>query len=812
MNHKIARLTVLTCAWGLALAGLLLLPPLASQAQQPAYNLFHNAFYKNIGDRNSTLSLHNPTSTEANVVLNFFLEGAGGTATQALRTVPGGNTLVIQADDIAELSDGLYTMIASSDQPLQSVVNTHRVTDGALVVYRGVISGSGVVQYFGPIYKGGLTYSSLSVMNASSVPATIQVEFLSLGGSIIATTGASVAPGAQQIFPSTVVPGLPDSFVGWARVSSDEPVVGLLAQGGATGTHAPLEFDGPLSTSTPYVIPRAFKNVDEGGGPYTTRLIAGNLGTAVATVTLNYYAADGMLAHSATSVISASGALLVDLSAESNLPPTGTWAVSFVSNEPLAIGELTERDTTSGPGGDYEGETGTELHLPRLVRFEEAPGRYAWTVFSVQNVGTIPADVQISYFNTGGGTAVYTQTLTLPPAGWARYNQNQMPAGGVGSLPPAFIGYAVITANQPVMTWVDEYNVAPITSVYATSDSPTALGTSTHFWATPNGGSVIRYSWSFGGAGTGEQIASPSPVFTYSTPGFYQAVVSATNAAGRRTASTNVFVCDTQWTGINSNWFDGGNWTPPGVPGEGSSVLVAGGASYWPIITGTTQLRNLFIGAQAYVHVAEGVTLTVSDTLLVHGVLSRLNVAGNEQIVQAEINTPNVPVTITLATGSGLVAPTLVVTPDAPMGQVAVAIQFNTILATSTGLQDAIRRVYYITPTNQTTATVRFYFDAGELGDNIFDEIVIYHYSDLGSTWTAITPTARGGVSPALWMEGVLASYSPFTLASPANAPTSVALRSLTVQRGLPVALAALAVLGCTWASARLFYRRKRAC
>ncbi len=82
-------------------------------------------------------------------------------------------------------------------------------------------------------------------------------------------------------------------------------------------------------------------------------------------------------------------------------------------------------------------------------------------------------------------------------------------------------------------------NDVPISGLSAANDSPTALGSLTHFTATLTAGSNVTYAWDFGDGATG---SGATPAHTYATAGTYTAIVTATNGAGRSTATTTAYV------------------------------------------------------------------------------------------------------------------------------------------------------------------------------------------------------------------------------------------------------------------------------
>ena len=80
---------------------------------------------------------------------------------------------------------------------------------------------------------------------------------------------------------------------------------------------------------------------------------------------------------------------------------------------------------------------------------------------------------------------------------------------------------------------------AQLCSLDASNDSPTLVNTPTAFAATATGVGPITYTWEFGDGAFG---SGASPVHTYTAPGNYTAIVTATNGVNVLTATTPVSI------------------------------------------------------------------------------------------------------------------------------------------------------------------------------------------------------------------------------------------------------------------------------
>ena len=171
---------------------------------------------------------------------------------------------------------------------------------------------------------------------------------------------------------------------------------------------------------------------------------------------------------------------------------------------------------------------------------------------------------------------------------------------------------AVVTASNDLGTLTATTRVtitaAPIVGLAAWNDSPTALGAPTHLTATVAAGTNVSYTWSLGDGTVGDGAAV---AHTYPAVGLYAAVVTASNAAGRLTATTWVTVTDVPLAGLAA-WNDGP--TVLGHPTTLTATLTAGtNVTYtWALGDGT-----FVLGPSAFTHTypaAGPYTATVTAT------------------------------------------------------------------------------------------------------------------------------------------------------------------------------------------------------
>jgi len=64
------------------------------------------------------------------------------------------------------------------------------------------------------------------------------------------------------------------------------------------------------------------------------------------------------------------------------------------------------------------------------------------------------------------------------------------------------------------------------------SNSPVMFGQPLHFTASITGTEPLTYTWDFGGAGSGTELGTATPVYTYTNPGAYTVTLTADNPCG----------------------------------------------------------------------------------------------------------------------------------------------------------------------------------------------------------------------------------------------------------------------------------------
>lgn len=506
------------------------------RVQSDAGYLYHHQFFNNKHGYISTLYLQNTGAADATVALSFRELPSGETYTDS-QIIPSGGSAALPADGLAQLPEAAcYSVVVSSDQPLESVVRTdHSVASGDKVAaYRGASSGSTVL-HFGPYHKNwpidsGSLNSEVILWNIGSSVASVVVDFLSADGWLEGTQLADVAADQQWSLYAASQDGLPDGFRGWVMVTADQPIVGWLHQGDGAGEV--FQIQGPLEENAQggtlvyrSSLPRVLKRVDEGNGSRTTHLIVGNAASSQAQVQLDYLAGDGTVIYSSPLSLPAAGATVIDIGKEGSLADPGIWGLILSADQPVLLEEVYYDESARVSVGTYKGHSDTSLALPRLARTERGH-----TVFSLQNLGSSAGDVTVQYFDTSG-VLLYSEATTLPAGGWVRYDQSEM-----SELGEDFEGSAIIQSTSALMAEVDEYayEACEAVSNVEIGRTPTGdlfTGNTVRFTASATGTLPFSYTWTLDGKPVGADQSTLDR--TFSAAGTYAVGVEVANDCGQ---------------------------------------------------------------------------------------------------------------------------------------------------------------------------------------------------------------------------------------------------------------------------------------
>ncbi len=365
---------------------------------------------------------------------------ASGTGIADLETNPiaggftGGEEYTLARGPIPDPWGGGISI--ESDQNIVAVARPHVGSQVASYIAPGAGSTE---QYVPMLFKdafGGAYDAALYIQNQGDVSANLSIEFRRDDGTVAYTLTEPLAAKASKGYWLPSIPALGASFVGGAKVTSDQPV---LAVGRPHISGEVMTYNGVAAGSLTAWLPMFFK---DGYGSYNAALYVQNLTGNEATLTIEYLNLDGTVACTDTDTLAANASkgywskqVICDTG---SLPAGFVGGVKVTSNQAiLTVGRphLGTQITT------YNGFAGgaTTAYVPMLFR-KAFGGSYNAALY-LQNVSGSSADVTIDYVDNAGAVAA-TQNVTL--AAGAITNA-WLPS--VAGLPDGFVGGARITAT-----------------------------------------------------------------------------------------------------------------------------------------------------------------------------------------------------------------------------------------------------------------------------------------------------------------------------------------------------------------------------
>ena len=187
------------------------------------------------------------------------------------------------------------------------------------------------------------------------------------------------------------------------------------------------------------------------GVTFQTGFQVQNLGSGTATVTVNYYNADGTLAGPAQTVSIATGGSYTFFGSTMVVPAGFKGSVVISADQPVAaisnvLGTNADGAKTAGSYNGFSGGS-TKVSAPIIQRGNSG---YA-TFVAVQNAGTTAATVHVTYAPLAGSGTASTEDATIAPNASRVFDQE-----GNNALGVKFIGSATIesTNGQPLVATV----------------------------------------------------------------------------------------------------------------------------------------------------------------------------------------------------------------------------------------------------------------------------------------------------------------------------------------------------------------------
>ena len=253
-------------------------------------------FFKNgFGSYNTALYIQNVTGDSANLTIEYL--NLDGTVACTDTDILGANaskgywSLSVACDSGSLPSGFVGGVKVTSSQDILAVGRAHLGTQ--ITTYNGFSGGAAtayVPMLFRKAFAGGSYNAALYLQNVSSSSADVTVEYVDNNGTVAATQEVTLAAGAISSIWLPGVAGLPDGFVGGARIVATQDII---AVGRPHLGSEITAYNGTPVGSTNAYLPMLFRNAY--AAPYNAAFYIQNVTGNAATVNISFYDDAGML-------------------------------------------------------------------------------------------------------------------------------------------------------------------------------------------------------------------------------------------------------------------------------------------------------------------------------------------------------------------------------------------------------------------------------------------------------------------------------------------------------------------------------------
>lgn len=413
----------------------------------------------------SGVSVQNPGSTDALVTLEFYAADTAGAVYWFSDTIPARSQKTWYIPNLTDVPDNFVgSVVVSSDQPVQAIVNTQVPTTGTGTMSNPnrVGTSSGVTdpapQMYVPQvmrdYYGWNSY--LAVQNAGSSSASVTVKIYNAAGTEVDSEAVTIPAGSMHLFSQADNTTLGSSFVGSAKITSAENLAVVCNFYNAATDYTTAQFhsyNGFSGGATTLFVPRLVKDYYN----YQSGLKVQNVGSANTTVTVTYYF--GGTTYTQTSpTIGPGQAWGPYLGEESQLPASmaglsGSGSGIITSSGGVPIVATVNEDNRADPAGRgvtynafLSGEETTTVAFPQVTS-----KYYGYSSgLQIQSVGSGTATLSVTYSMSGRTDVTLTGISVAEGASWSLFTPD------VDSINPSFNdtdfnGSVVAAADKPIV-------------------------------------------------------------------------------------------------------------------------------------------------------------------------------------------------------------------------------------------------------------------------------------------------------------------------------------------------------------------------
>jgi hypothetical protein len=416
------------------------------------------------GTTSTSILVQNPSTSSANVVVDFYNTLGTKTGTKTNPTLGGEkSTTFDQRYDSGNPGTDPFqgAAIVSSDQPIGAVVQEVRTNGSGGVNSYEAYSGIGTAgkDIKAPLILKGVSSAGkvfntfMSIQNTSlSASAHVTVTFshdpnVPIGGTDM-TANYTIPAGGSQYVNQKDQAGLGTAFYGSAAIASDVDVAVVVNNGASDGSSL-TAYPTYAAGSTVVYLPGAMKNIPSLGDNYFTSLTIVNMGSSPVTVQIEYKPLSGTAGAAYTKVVTTSAT--IDQRYDTNITSasfTGAVVVTVQGSGTIAA-MLNERGDDATGAAKYASTYGgfssgvTTAYAPYLLKYISSAG-YSWSSsILIENLDPTngPLTVTITYNGDPTGTYPSSKVVTTYDFVDMRYDTNLTPA--------TFYGGAKFTSDRP---------------------------------------------------------------------------------------------------------------------------------------------------------------------------------------------------------------------------------------------------------------------------------------------------------------------------------------------------------------------------
>lgn len=389
----------------------------------------------------SGVQLQNTGTTAAqSVSMNFYKQGDNDGNPNYVYNVAGGlsgnasKSFYIPNVLPSTVPDGIYAVVVSSDQKLNSLVNENTCTGSTPYVgasHSGVQDAdTGTTVYLGYVLSRAFAAgwsSALAIQNADSTTATnVKVEFFAAGSStaVETFTNTSLLAGETwylDLSTGTYATANLSGFAGTAKITSDKRVAAVANYAPANGTRL-LSYNGATTTSQKLYASQITKFAFAGNytsgitlynpngtpTPISVQFIASGSTTPVCTLNDSIPAYSSWIKYMGSINNCSTGSLPNGFNGTAVVTVTsGSNGILGIFNFDSGIGQAEAANMIR------DEDASSILYFPQIVRNAFGGFQSGWQVV---NTGGSDLDLTITYTRDNGSTATDHKTINANSA------------------------------------------------------------------------------------------------------------------------------------------------------------------------------------------------------------------------------------------------------------------------------------------------------------------------------------------------------------------------------------------------------------